>query len=120
MGWFVRMMEELGITCRVGHPATIRQAETRRQKHDRRDAQLLLRLLAEDRFPAIWMPTPELRDLRALLLTAINGCACGPGCRARSTRSRSARRAPAARVVERRGPSGARRRTARAARRASA
>jgi transposase len=68
MGWFVRLMEELSITCRVGHPATIRTAEARRQKHDRRDAQLLLRLLAEDRFPAIWMPTPELRDLRALLL----------------------------------------------------
>lgn len=68
MGWFVRLMEELGITCRVGHPATIRAAEPRRQKPDRRDAQLLLRLLAEDHFPAIWMPTPELRDLRALLL----------------------------------------------------
>ena len=61
-------MEELGITCRVGHPATIRKAETRRQKHDRRDAALLLQLLAEDRFPAIWMPSTELRDLRALLL----------------------------------------------------
>jgi transposase len=68
MGWFLRLMEELGITCRVGHPARIRQAETRRQKHDRRDAHLLLTLLAEDRFPAIWMPAPELRDLRALLL----------------------------------------------------
>jgi transposase len=68
MGWFVRLLEELGITCRVGHPAAIRQAETRRQKHDRRDAQLLLTLLTENRFPAIWMPSPELRDLRALLL----------------------------------------------------
>ena len=68
MGWFVRLMEELGMTCRVGHPAAIRKAETRRQKHDRRDAQLLLRLLLEDRFPAIWMPTTEQRDLRALLL----------------------------------------------------
>jgi transposase len=68
MGWFVRLMEELGITCRVGHPAMIRKAETRRQKHDRRDAHLLLTLLTEDRFPAIWMPATELRDLRALLL----------------------------------------------------
>jgi transposase len=68
MGWFVRLMEELGITCRVGHPATVRQADTRRQKHDRRDANLLLRLLVDDRFPAIWMPETELRDLRALLL----------------------------------------------------
>jgi transposase len=68
MGWFVRLMEELGVTCRVGHPAMIRKAETRRQKHDRRDANLLLTLLAEDRFPAIWMPATECRDLRALLL----------------------------------------------------
>jgi transposase len=68
MGWFLRLMEELAIECRVGHPTAIRKAETRRQKHDRRDAALLLQLLAEDRFPAIWMPSIELRDLRALLL----------------------------------------------------
>ncbi len=61
-------MEELAIECRVGHPVAIRKAEARRQKHDRRDAALLLRLLAEDRFPTIWMPSTELRDLRALLL----------------------------------------------------
>src|SRR4029453_15558015 len=57
----------LEISCRVGHPAKIRKAETRRQKHDRRDAALLLDLLTEDRFPSIWMPSSELRDLRALL-----------------------------------------------------
>jgi transposase len=68
MGWFLRLMEELKITCCVGHPATIRKAETRRQKHDRRDASLLLTLLVDDRFPTIWMPSTELRDLRALLL----------------------------------------------------
>ena len=68
MGWFLRLMEELAIECRVGHPVAIRRAESRRQKHDRRDAALLLQLLAEDRFPTIWMPSTELRDLRALLL----------------------------------------------------
>jgi hypothetical protein len=68
MGWFLRLMEELEIPCRVGHPAAVRKAQTRRQKHDRRDAALLLQLLVEDRFPAIWMPSTELRDLRALLL----------------------------------------------------
>jgi len=41
----------------VGHPAKIRAAETRKQKHDRRDARLILELLTmEGRFPAIWMP----------------------------------------------------------------
>jgi transposase len=68
MGWFLSLMAELGITCHVGHPAKIRKAETRRQKHDRRDAALLLDLLTENRFPSIWMPSTELRDLRALLL----------------------------------------------------
>ena len=68
MGWFLILMEELGITCHVGHPATIRAAEPRRQKHDRRDAALLRDLLVDHRFPAIWQPSTELRDLRALLL----------------------------------------------------
>src|ERR1700692_5155761 len=67
MQWFVNLMEELGIECRVGHPANIRAAEPRKQKHDRRDADLILKVLVENRFPAIWMPTKELLDLRALL-----------------------------------------------------
>jgi transposase len=60
-------MEELGIECRVGHPKEVRKAETRKQKHDRRDARLLLKLLVENRFPTIWMPSSEQRDLRTLL-----------------------------------------------------
>jgi len=68
MHWFLNLMEELGIEFRVGHPATIRAAEPRKQKHDRRDADLILKLLAENRFPTIWLPTKELLDLRALLL----------------------------------------------------
>ena len=31
MGWFLQLMDELRITCRVGHPATIRKSETRKQ-----------------------------------------------------------------------------------------
>src|ERR1700677_3228649 len=67
MQWFVNLMEGLGIECIVGHPAEIRAAEPRKQKHDRRDADLLLTLLVEERFPAIWLPTKELLDIRALL-----------------------------------------------------
>src|SRR6202022_416164 len=67
MKWFVNLMEELGIECRVGHPAEIRAAEPRKQKHDRRDADLIPKLLMENRFPAIWLPSKELQDLRALL-----------------------------------------------------
>ena len=68
MHWFLNLMEELGIECRVGHPATIRAAAPRKQKNDRLDAELILRLLVENRFPAIWLPTRELLDLRALVL----------------------------------------------------
>jgi transposase len=67
MYWFLKLMEELGIECRIGHPQKIRKAETRKQKHDRRDALLILKLLAEKRFPTIWMPSNEQRDLRTLL-----------------------------------------------------
>jgi transposase len=58
MQWFLQLMEELEIECRVGHPAKIRAAETRQQKHDRRDALLTLRLLLEKRFPTIWRGAP--------------------------------------------------------------
>ena len=58
MQWFLNLMEELGIECLVGHPAEIRAAEPRRQKHDRRDADLILSLLAENRFPASLIAAP--------------------------------------------------------------
>jgi len=38
-----------------------------RKKTDREDARLLLKLPLEDRFPRIWVPSPESRDLRQLL-----------------------------------------------------
>src|SRR5437773_1338188 len=67
MQWFVNLMEELGIECLVGHPAHSRAAAPRKQKHDRRDADLILKVLVENRFPAIWLPSKELQDLRSLL-----------------------------------------------------
>ena len=67
MHWFLRLLEELAIEFRVGHPAKIRAAEPRKQKNDRRDARLLLTLLAENRFPSIWIPTREQHDLQILL-----------------------------------------------------
>ena len=67
MQWFLNLMEELGIECQVGHPAQIRAAAPRKQKNDRRDAELILKMLVEGRFPAIWLPSKELQDLRSLL-----------------------------------------------------
>jgi hypothetical protein len=66
MQWFVNLMEELGIACLVGHPAEIRAAEPRKQNIIG-GCGLLLSLLVEERFPAIWLPTKELLYLRALL-----------------------------------------------------
>ena len=68
MQWFLNLLEQLGIECQVGDAAKIRAAEPRKQKHDRRDAELILKLLVEKRFPAIWMPSKDQLDLRALLL----------------------------------------------------
>jgi transposase len=48
-------------------PAEIKATRVRKQKTDRQDALLLLKLLGEDRFPHIWVPSPENRDLRQLI-----------------------------------------------------
>jgi transposase len=65
--WFERLMAELGIEVWIGNAAEIKTKRVRKQKTDRNDAQLLLRLLLENHFPKIWVPNPENRDLRQLL-----------------------------------------------------
>src|SRR6202171_1812253 len=68
MQWFLELLEGWGFGGGVGNRAKIRAAETRKQKHDRRDARLMLDLLMKkDGFPEIWMPSIEQRDLRTLL-----------------------------------------------------
>ena len=65
--WFERLMGELNFELWIGDAAEIRTNRVRKQKTDRQDAQLILRLLLEDRFPQIWVPSWENRDLRQLL-----------------------------------------------------
>ena len=65
--WFERLLAELQIELWIGDAAEIRAKRVRKQKTDRQDAQLILRLLVEDRFPQIWVPSGENRDLRQLL-----------------------------------------------------
>ncbi len=65
--WFERLVAELQMELWVGDAAEIRAKRVRKQKTDRQDAQLILRLLLEDRFPQIWVPSWENRDLRQLL-----------------------------------------------------
>jgi transposase len=65
--WFERLVGELGHELWVGDPAEIRARAVRRQKTDTRDAEHLLDLLVSKRFPRVWVPTPEERDIRQLL-----------------------------------------------------
>jgi transposase len=65
--WFERLLAELEMELWIGNPAKIAAQRVRKQKTDRGDAQLLLQLLREDRFPRVWVPDPENRDLRQLL-----------------------------------------------------
>src|ERR1700758_4592845 len=65
--WFERLLTELQFELWIGDAAEIRTKRVRKQKTDRQDAQLLLRLMVEDRFPRIWVADAENRDLRQLL-----------------------------------------------------
>jgi len=66
--WLERLLSELGHQLRMGDASKIRAMEVRKQKTDRRDAELLLKLLLENRFPEVWVPSLEMRDGRQLLL----------------------------------------------------
>ena len=66
--WFERLLEELGFELWLGDAGQVRASVVRKQKTDRRDAAHLLELLRENRFPRIWVPSLEERDVRQLLL----------------------------------------------------
>ena len=80
--WFVDLVSSLGHEIWVGDAARIRAAQVRKQKSDPRDAADILDLLLKDTFPRIWMPSPEERDLRQLLIIATSWCECGRRSRA--------------------------------------
>jgi transposase len=65
--WFERLLAELNFELWIGDATVIHAKRVRKQKTDRQDAQLILALLLEDRFPQIWVPSWENRDLRQLL-----------------------------------------------------
>jgi transposase len=66
--WFERLLEELGMELWFGDAARVRASVVRKQKTDRRDAEHLLHLQMEGRFPRIWVPSLEVRDVRQLLV----------------------------------------------------
>ena len=65
--WFERLPAELQIELWIGDAAEIRTRRVRKQKTDRQDAQLILKLMLKDDFPRIWVPSWENRDMRQLL-----------------------------------------------------
>jgi transposase len=65
--WFERLLAELQFELWIGDAAEIRTKRVRKQKTDRQDAQLILKLMLKDDFPRIWVPSWENRDLRQLL-----------------------------------------------------
>src|SRR5579862_1050362 len=66
--WFIELIEDLGHEIWIGDAAQIRASYVRKQKTDKRDAAHILKLVVEGRFPRLWMPDGEQRDLRQLVL----------------------------------------------------
>ncbi len=65
--WFAEMLAELGHELVVGEAGKIRAKDPRKQKHDRRDAALILNLLVGGDFPRVWLPSAEERDVRVFV-----------------------------------------------------
>jgi transposase len=66
--WFIELVEDMGHEIWIGDAAQIRASYVRKQKTDKRDAAHLRKLVVEGRFPRLWMPDREQRDLRQLVL----------------------------------------------------
>ena len=66
--WFIELVEDLGHQIWIGDAAQIRASYVRKQKTDKRDAAHILQLVVQGRFPRLWAPDREQRDLRQLVL----------------------------------------------------
>src|SRR5260370_5580711 len=66
--WFIDLVQDLGHEIWIGDAAQIRASYVRKQKTDKRDAAHILKLVVEGRFPKLWTPDREQRDLRQLVL----------------------------------------------------
>ncbi len=60
--WFEELLEELEYETWVGHATAIRQFARRRQKNDRRDADLILELMVRGDFPRLHRYSRESRE----------------------------------------------------------
>jgi transposase len=62
--WFERLLSELQFELWIGDAAEISSRRVRKQKTDRQDVELILKLMLEDRFPQIWVPSWEFLAVR--------------------------------------------------------
>jgi transposase len=65
--WFEQLLEELGHEVWLGDATEIRRRARWRQKNDRRDAELILDLMAHDEFPRLYRPCPQSREILRML-----------------------------------------------------
>ncbi len=66
--WLIDLLQSMGHEVWIGDAAAIRASYVRLQKNDQRDAGHVLKLMQEGRFPRLWVPSAEQRDLRQLLI----------------------------------------------------
>ena len=62
--WFERLLSELQFELWIGDAAKIRTKRVRKQKIDRQDAQLILRLMLEDRLPQRDQPELVIQSIK--------------------------------------------------------
>jgi transposase len=66
--WFRKLLSEAGHELLVGDASAIHASAPREQRTDKRDARHILRLLVENRFPAVWQPPAANQEQRQLLM----------------------------------------------------
>ena len=77
--WFERLLAELGIEVWIGDAAKIKTKRVRKQKTDREDARLLLKLLLENTFLACGYRVQRIVICGNCSGTAIGWCRCARG-----------------------------------------
>ena len=76
--WFERLLAELGFELWTGDPAEIKRQRGRKQKTDREDGRLLLRLLLENRFLESGHRIRRIGIYDNCFGTGIGWCRCAP------------------------------------------
>ena len=77
--WFERLLAELGFELWIGDPAEIKAKRVKKQKFDREDARLLLRLLRETTFRKFGYRMRRIGICDDFCGTVTAWCRCAPG-----------------------------------------